>query len=287
MLPNPEHNKFYAHFKKELWIFRGQWKWFIFISVATYFHNVSTNLAYYIHTPAKVLWDAGFHLIPEVDTFHSINDVIIDVFIGLACVYFCYPVLFLWRESNPRMYTATIFIRIFKIMTFVEIFRSITFLSTSLPGPSPHCQSDSDHYNPPINWKQILFRIDATEGCGDLIYSGHESTVIAFVIVIIHYSIIMFPERKYWKYIIYFALIIFIFMFDVFILSARSHYTVDVVVATYFVPSLYYCLWNLFPDIQYDDIIGVYSNDISHRLINDTPSNHSVNDKVIINVGND
>ena len=50
---------------------------------------------------------------------------------------------------------------------------------------------------------------------------------------------------------IYITLILFIFIFDVLILSARSHYTVDVVVATYYVPCLYYCLWRWLPDQHY------------------------------------
>eukprot|EP01084_Bolivina_argentea_P001150 2109_1 len=171
-------------------------------------------------------------------------------------------------------------------MTVSQIFRCFTFLSTSLPGPSPHCKSDSKDYNPPLNWKDILFRVDYIGGCGDLIYSGHVAIIIGFTMVTIHYSHMLFPDDKIqkryiWiKYIIFTALILSVLMFDVFILAARNHYTVDVVVASYWIPALYYVLWNVFPDVAYVE-------NVDNHLLNQTGIDNNVldsdnNDKVFV-----
>eukprot|EP01084_Bolivina_argentea_P001148 2107_1 len=107
------------------------------VCCSIYAHSVGTNLAYYIHTPNKTLWDAGFHIIPHDKSFETINEILLDIYWTCHCLYYTYPLLFLWKNKDNKIFTATIFIRLCKVMTVSQIFRCFTFLSTSLPGPSP------------------------------------------------------------------------------------------------------------------------------------------------------
>jgi hypothetical protein len=97
------------------------------------------NLAYVRHEQGPRLKDLGFELIPEHD-----NDFWSEFFLYTNCVT-AYLMLFtlpiLWNFAHSRgVYSANIFIKIVNIQCVGHLLRFFTFISTSLPGPAPHCQ---------------------------------------------------------------------------------------------------------------------------------------------------
>ena len=138
-------------------------------------------------------------------------------------------------------------VRTMFVMALCIICRCVTFLSTSLPGPAPHCQPESLEYHPPNNLKEIIFRVDAFKGCGDLIFSSHTSISLTLVCTYYVYCRLLLPKRI-WQFILYCiycpAQIILLCL----IIAARKHYTVDVVVAVYSTILIYYASYYLISD---------------------------------------
>lgn len=153
---------------------------------------------------------------------------------------------FMKKANRNNINSILILVRFSKVFGFSNILRTISFLSTSLPSPSHHCRLESTTYNPPKNLSDIIFRMDPFSGCGDLIYSGHTSTVLCGAITVSHYCYYLLPN--YWKYIVYGFWLPIVIMMAYVIISAQNHYTVDIIVAWYTIPLLYYFIWNMFPD---------------------------------------
>jgi len=142
---------------------------------------------------------------------------------------------------------ASLWIRTLFVMAMGIILRCITFLSTSLPGPAPHCQPNSLEYKPPLTVNEIVYRIDPLKGCGDLIFSSHTMLALCFVLSLHYYLKHFVSPLKYYliMYGIYWPSMIIL---GFFIIAARKHYTVDVVVAFYIAPLLYHASFSIISD---------------------------------------
>jgi len=129
--------------------------------------------------------------------------------------------------------------RFVTVLSLAQCLRVITFLSTSLPGPNYHCRPGSKEYHPPTTLGEMLSRSDPFHGCGDLVFSSHTIFVLLFVLLYRKYG-----EGNFVKNF----LVVLAVVFGCFVISARKHYTVDIVVAMYTVPLLWqvHCLY--FPD---------------------------------------
>lgn len=97
----------------------------------------------------------------------------------------------------------------------------------------------SSGWAPPTDMYDLLFRVDASNGCGDLMFSSHTIYTMSFVCVIFKYF-----NFKWLKWIMALCQIIIV----PFILAARKHYSVDVFTALYVTPLVFEMLWTRFPD---------------------------------------
>ena len=92
---------------------------------------------------------------------------------------------------------------------------------------------------PRTDLNDVLFRVDASNGCGDLMFSSHTIYTMTFVCVVHKYF--NFKWLKRFMVLLQVAIVPFI-------LAARKHYTVDVFTALYVTPLVFEILWTRFPD---------------------------------------
>mmetsp|Transcript_68993 Transcript_68993/g.102536 ORF Transcript_68993/g.102536 Transcript_68993/m.102536 type:complete len:330 (+) Transcript_68993:501-1490(+) len=111
----------------------------------------------------------------------------------------------------------------------VFITRTTTVCVTGLPQPNPRCvdvQHDEVNYAQALDF--VMLRSFLPHACGDLVYSGHVGcTLVCFVIMWRHNYLV-----ETWKKVAIISLTITGILST---LSCRSHYTVDVVLAFYFI----------------------------------------------------
>ena len=132
-------------------------------------------------------------------------------------------------------------------MSLCTIVRCVCFLSTGLPGPAPHCLPDSESYNPPSTFFEILWRKEIFNGCGDLIFSSHLSLSMIFILAMHQYLHLVINKLQYRIIMIgiYWPLLV---IEAIFIIAARKHYTVDIIVSLYTTPFLWKLSYSLFAD---------------------------------------
>eukprot|EP01083_Nonionella_stella_P182679 657928_1 len=217
---------------------------FLFCITAQFMHAIGTNIAYYRHIQGEQLKDAGFDLVPPLPHSHRVLSEFIFFsifFIGIA--HSLLPFLY----QRPPVYTSTLIIRTLFVISLCVLCRCITFLSTSLPGPAPHCQPHSHEYNPPETMYEVASRIDVFKGCGDLIFSSHSALSLSIVLTVFVYGKLLVPHA-YFKCMFYCVIVPLELLLFILIIAARKHYTVDVVVAAYTTPLLYYASYYFVKD---------------------------------------
>lgn len=242
-----------------------------FISFAILFqlvHNIFTNIAYYYHTKLSAaqrvpLADVGFAVLPKLKgEWWMVSEYIFLVILiipsGLSV-----SILFIrWRSPIGKpLYAVQVLRRICMNLVACQTLRIISFLVTTLPGASRQClynvpdnltskemiQGSADPSGNPRGWLpptsvyEILFRIDATNGCGDLMFSSHTIFSMTFVCILFKYYNWVRLKR------FMFALQVIIVPF---IIAARKHYSVDVFTALYVTPLVFETLDRRFPDLD-------------------------------------
>ncbi len=114
--------------------------------------------------------------------------------------------------------------------------RIISFLSTSLPSPNYHCRAGEPTAirEPAQRWWDHIF-VDvgrqSTHGCGDLIFSSHTTFALVGTLTYTEYGSIRAIKLLIWCCMLTLSCLI---------IASRKHYTVDVVVAYYTVPLVFY-----------------------------------------------
>lgn len=133
----------------------------------------------------------------------------------------------------------------------VFVTRTTTVTLTGLPQPNPRCV-DVQHFH--TTYKEsvhfVMGRGFPPHACGDLIYSGHVACLLCCMVLFHRYP--PFKQKNtyfhfhlvYLINLIYYGILWTMTMVGVyFVLSCRSHYSVDVVLAfyfTYFLQDWYY-----------------------------------------------
>ena len=248
-----------SHLVKEIQILKKQWYIIPLFIFSQLFHNCCTNLAYYNDIQRPILSDSLFKILPENDNLSYINEYV-TTFILLLSLSFSFIPLF---KPNKNIYVLTIWFRMMITLGVSVMLRSFSFLSTSLPSPSYHCRIGSTEYNPPTNLKEILFTFDTISGCGDLIFSGHTNIIMTQIILIFYYGN-KFLCRKI-MFLVYFIMTFLLFLLIFLILIARNHYTVDILIALYVTPLLFYFLLHQFPDYKINNN-EIKLNDIENGI---------------------
>lgn len=222
---------------------KRSWIWFVFGGITLLWHNIATNIAYHVHTPQYPLWDLGFQIFPENESIEIYTEIIF-IFCAISTVFFI--VLPSFMHNSKQITSTLIVVRMCKVSGFSIILRTISFLSTSLPSPSHHCRPGSTDYAAPSDAEEIAGRMDPVSGCGDLIFSGHTSNTLIMTLTVSYYAYYLLP--RWWKWITFGICVPFVIIMGTFIIIAQNHYTVDVVVALYTVPLLYFFLVKVLPD---------------------------------------
>lgn len=127
-----------------------------------------------------------------------------------------------------------VFRRVCLILSLLYLMRSITMYVTVLPMSSTtyHCSPKENHTSPVVVAKRVFQLISgfglSINGkhtyCGDYIYSGHTIMLTMSYLIISEYS----PKRL-WP--LHWASFVASFIGVIFVLVARGHYTVDVIIA--------------------------------------------------------
>lgn len=210
-------------------------------TINQYIHSVATNFVYYLHEQRPTLKDLGYELLPELSTDDKIASEILVYSLFIVGIAFFFAPFYTTPHNNPidRLYTVVMLKRFLNCLVILQWLRIFSFLSTILPGPAEHCQAGSELYSQPTTLTDILFRMDASYGCGDLMFSSHTIFSMSFVLLIFFYSANTYLRAFMAAVQLAIAPLI---------IAARKHYTLDVFTALYTVPLIWFWYDAYFPD---------------------------------------
>lgn len=192
------------------------------------------------NTPVQ-LPDFGYDIIPYwCPMIHHTNTqssilmfLYLWIFIGAACR----------RNSQGRL----IMQQLLHMNAMLFLMRTTTVGITGLPQPDPRCidiQSKPATYMESI--KFVMLRGFPPHACGDLIFSGHVACTLACA-VILH-------RHDYLNGIIAYAMTLLLVLLSMYsVIACRSHYTVDVILAMYFVHYVQYWYFSKVDSISWQD----------------------------------
>mmetsp|Transcript_966 Transcript_966/g.2166 ORF Transcript_966/g.2166 Transcript_966/m.2166 type:complete len:380 (-) Transcript_966:175-1314(-) len=200
------------------------------------------NLAYMRHRQGPRLKDLGFELIPEIDNdFGSELTLYCNGFLSVGMVLM--PLFS--DHAHPRgIFVTDIYTKVLNIQCVGHVLRFFTFVSTSLPGPAPHCQPGAPLYRNSISWAEVFSRrsrVHVDPNCGDLIFSGHMFQVTSFCAVMLSESKKLMPSAplgRAWCLL----LVLTVCVQPYYIIASRNHYSVDVVISSYLAPLVWYAM---------------------------------------------
>ena len=123
-------------------------------------------------------------------------------------------------------------------LVLAQALRIASFTSTRLPSPAPHCLSSSPvavKPRPSHWWQYVVVNVvtQASKSCGDLIFSSHLTFALTFCILYTLRGNFILIKALWWL-----AAVALSFL----IVASRKHYTVDVIVAWYAVPLIFFGL---------------------------------------------
>jgi len=223
--------------EKEKIILKANYKLLLMCAIFQYIHSVCTNVVYFLHVPRQPLYDLGFAVLPALSRQMQILSEIMFFVLFFSTIMFTLSPLVARRRSH--LFSTVMLTRFLGVCMVAQFLRCVTFLVTVLPGPNYHCRPNSPDYSPPQNMADIFLRQDAFYGCGDLLFSSHTIFVLLCALTYTKYSDSYWLKRCIWG---------LVFFFGVLVVSARKHYSVDIIVAWYTVPLLWVACEKYFPD---------------------------------------
>ncbi|KAL3130946.1 hypothetical protein ABBQ38_000269 [Trebouxia sp. C0009 RCD-2024] len=220
----------------ELPLLRDRWKLILFGACFQYVHGISTQLAHRMHQPAnQPLHDIGFSLLPELG---QKNEWVSELIFGSLFASFMLWSFSPFVTAQKRFYTAVLFSRLLLVLVICQTLRILSFTSTQLPSPNYHCRLPelTAIKDMPLHWWGH-FIVDlgrqTTHGCGDLIFSSHTTFALVGMLTYTEYGAIWIIKAFAWCAV---------FVLSVLIVASRKHYTVDVLIAWYVVPLVFYAM---------------------------------------------
>lgn len=254
------------HFLMEAKMLRTDLLFILFATFYQFFHSAVTNVAYLQHAHLSAanrvpLRDVAFDVLPALDgEYWIVSEYIAYAIVGTAISCIVGTLVVKWNAPHGRpIYAIQINRRMGMVWIVCMTLRMISFLVTTLPGASRQCryalpagltseemlngpapdEGNPVGWAPPTDLHDVLFRVDASNGCGDLMFSSHTIYTMTFVCVV--YKYFNFKWLKRLMVLLQIAIVPFI-------LAARKHYTVDVFTALYVTPLVFEILWTRFPD---------------------------------------
>jgi len=233
----------YAHSLREKYLLLENWKILVSVLIVQYIHCVSMNAAYYMHIPREPLWDFGFEFMPFVPPETPLY--LANAILSLTALFIVSP--FLRAQSKP-VFTVIIIARFSMVLILAQALRVVTFIVTTLPGPSEQCRPDSPTYNPPRDLFEVFFGVSKFSlfgvGCGDLVFSSSMIIALLCALTIHHYADPESTVHTTIKRVMW----ILVALFGLAQIGARTHYTLDILVASYTVPLLWLACLRHVPD---------------------------------------
>ena len=234
-------------------LLQGRWKILLFGIAMQYVHGIFTQLAHRMHQPGELLHDVGFELTPELGPgMFWVSELIFGTLFVMFFVWTFTP-FFFYRK---RFYTVVLWCRLLMVLVVCQVLRILSFSFTQLPGPAYHCRDgEATAIRPwPDHWYEHLF-VDvkrvSTKSCGDLIFSSHTIFMLTGILAYHEFGTNIILKAVAWTSGVFAAMLI---------ISSRKHYTVDIVIAWYTVPLVFYTLqrrWTTVrPDIDLGDEIA-------------------------------
>jgi len=275
----PQRNNTYAfvlrsreqviiHLLMESKMLRTDLLFILFITFYQFFHSAVTNVAYYQHAQLNAanrvpLKDLAFDMLPPLDgDLWIISEYILFAILAISISCILSTLVVRWNAPHGRpIYAVQIVRRLGMTWIVCQTLRMISFLVTTLPGASRQCRyavpdeltafemlngpapdgGNPAGWAPPTTLQDVLFRVDATNGCGDLMFSSHTIYTMSFVCVVFKYF--NFKSLKAIMALLQISIVPFI-------LAARKHYSVDVFTALYVTPLVFELLWTRCPDLD-------------------------------------
>lgn len=205
------------------------------IYVAYIAQVIFRNVAYYRHEQRDTLKDIGFEMIGEMNEDDKwIAEIMFNVLHIFLAVFLVMPWFLSYGHSNHIM-GVKMAERFLDCMVIGHTLRFLTYTSTSLPGPAIHCRLGTELNT--LSFEDIFTRKASGDdpNCGDLIFSGHMFQEI-MISILITSNIKKVLSNEFFNIIIVFAVWSLTIIQAPFIVAARNHYSVDIVVASYLAP---------------------------------------------------
>ncbi|KAK9826213.1 hypothetical protein WJX74_000374 [Apatococcus lobatus] len=213
-----------------------RWKPIFFGAAFQYVHGIFTQLASRMHVPQEVpLPDLGFSIFPALGREQEwISELIFwTMFISFA----------LWSFSpfvveRKRFYTVVLYGRLLMVLVVCQTLRILSFTSTQLPGSNYHCrkgQATALRAWPEHWWGHLVVNVNKQLGhsCGDLIFSSHTTFALTGALTYTEYGSWRLSKVFAWVGAAAISLLI---------IAHRKHYSVDVVIAWYVVPLVFWTM---------------------------------------------
>lgn len=186
----------------------------IFGSLFQWFHSILTNLAYYYHTQLTAaqrvpLKDVAYDYLPVLNGgWWMVSEYLVFTMVAIIVVSIASILVIRWNAPHGRpLYCVPIMRRMLMTLTVCQALRCISFLVTTLPGASRQClystpgdmspeellqgpahdRGNPAGWEPPMTINDIIWRMDATNGCGDLMFSSHTIFTMVFVCLVWRY----------------------------------------------------------------------------------------------------
>ncbi|KAG2429220.1 hypothetical protein HXX76_010990 [Chlamydomonas incerta] len=218
-------------------LLKQRWKILLFGLVMQYVHGIFTQLAHRMHQPQEEpLHDVGFDLTPELGADqHWVSETIF----GIAFATFVLWTFTPFVTQRKRFYTAVMWSRLLMVLVVCQALRIVTFSVTQLPGPSFHCRASEPTARRewPSHWTGHVY-IDVgrqmSKSCGDLIFSSHTTFMLTGILAYNEYGSLAFMKALSWLLGV---------IISILIVASRKHYTVDIVIAWYTVPLVFYTMY--------------------------------------------
>jgi len=263
---------FVKYVRIELQLLKKEWKILLPCVIMQYIHGIFHNLAYWVQGSqlSKIqrfpLYDLGFELMPELSetNAHWSEYLVFGGVFAPAIILLLTIPLFRQNPQRPR-YLVIILKRVLFHISVALILRICSFMLTSLPGPALHCRLIVDkacvaanpapddilmcmRENPdfiPPSGHEFFTKMDALNGCGDLMFSSHTIYTLSLILMMI----------KYWPNKLLLAFLACVQISIAFLIVAgRKHYSLDVFTALYVVPLLWFTHEAYYKDINHKDV---------------------------------
>lgn len=239
-------HKVCTHFWTELWrrvrlefvvewpMLIKRWKTLLLCICLQYVHGLFAQLAHRLHKPLPhPLEDLGYQILPDIGEKHNnLSEVVFNVLLFMFVMWSLSPFVL----AKKRFYTVVLYTRTLIVLVTCQVLRVMSFSMTRLPGPAHHCragQASAMRVMPKHWWGHLIF--DFKRGvlfsCGDLIFSSHTTFLLCGTLAYHEYGSFRLVKICIW---------VTVAVLCVLIIASRKHYSVDVLVAWWTVPLVFY-----------------------------------------------